>query len=165
MTKPVYWSPLSFAQSLKVIGWVRQWDIGKLINVNKTFLCICVAHNSVLQTLGKICSPNVYENLADGSNLLNLASDFLYHTHFYFNILSLAANISARWLHCHKHGTCYSIVSCSPLILIGAHFSSLAINQLHDLSLFKNMMKKRPCSEITAFKNSDPGKKLIWVRQ
>jgi hypothetical protein len=53
-------------------------------------------------------------------------------------------------------GTCYSIVSCSPLILIGAHFSSLAINQLDDLSLFKNMMKKRPCSEITAFKNSDP---------
>ncbi len=52
----------------------------------------------------------------------------------------------------------YSIIM-SPLILIGAHFSSLAINQLHDLSLFKNMMKKRPCSEITAFKNSDPGKK------
>ncbi len=83
-------------------------------------------------------------------NLLNSASDFLYHTHFYFKI-------SARWLHCHKHHTCYSIVSCSPLILIGAHFSSLAINQLHDLSLFKNMMKKRLCSEITAFKNSDPG--------
>ncbi len=56
--------------------------------------------------------------------------------------------------------TCYSIVSSSPLILIGAHFSSLAINQLHDLSLFKNMMKKRPCSEITAFKNSDPGGKF-----
>ncbi len=90
------------------------------------------------------------------SNLLNSASDFLYHTHFYFNILSLAAKISARWLHCHKHGTCYSIVSCSPLILIGAHFLSLAINQLHDLSLFKNMMKKQPCSEINAFKNSDP---------
>ncbi len=89
------------------------------------------------------------------SNLQNSASDFLYHTHFYFNILSLAAKISARWLHCHKHGTCYSIV-CSPLILIGAHFSSLAINQLHDLSLFKKMMKKRPCSEINAFKNSDP---------
>jgi len=45
------------------------------------------------------------------SNLLNSASNFLYHTHFYFNILSLAAKISARWLHCHKHGTCYSIVS------------------------------------------------------
>jgi hypothetical protein len=90
------------------------------------------------------------------SNLLNSASDFLYHTHFYFNILSLAAKISARRLHCHKPGTCYSIVSCSPLILIGAHFSSLAINQLNDLSLFKNMTKKRPCSEINAFKNSDP---------
>ncbi len=60
--------------------------------------------------------------------------------------------------------TCYSIVSCSPLILIGAHFSSLAINQLHDLSLFKNMMKKRPCSEITAFKNSDPvGFYVLWL--
>ncbi len=91
------------------------------------------------------------------SNLLNSASDFLHHTHFYFNILSLAAKISARWLHCHKHCTCYSIVSCSPLILIGAHFSSLAINQLHDLSLFKKMTKKQPCSEINAFKNSDPG--------
>jgi hypothetical protein len=90
------------------------------------------------------------------SNLLNSASDFLYDTHFYFNILSLAAIISARWLHCHKHGKCYSIVCCSPLILIGAQFSSLAINQLHDLSLFKKMMKKRPCSEITAFKISDP---------
>jgi hypothetical protein len=75
------------------------------------------------------------------SNLLNLASDFLYDTHFYFNILSLAAIISARWLHCHKHSKCYSIVSCSPLILIGAHFLSLKIKQLHDLSLFKNMMK------------------------
>ncbi len=62
---------------------------------------------------------------------------------------------SARWLHCHKHGKCYSIVSCSPLILISAHFLSLEINQLHDLSLFKNMMKKQPCSEINAFKNSD----------
>ena len=86
-----------------------------------------------------------------------MCSNAVYHTHFYFNVLSLAAKISARWLHCHKHGTCYSIVSCSPLILIGAHFSSLAINQLDDLSLFKNMMKKRPCSEINAFKNSDPG--------
>ncbi len=79
-------------------------------------------------------------------NLPNSASDFLYHTHFYFNLLSLAAKISARWLHCHKHRTrrtCYSIVSCSPLILIGAHFSSLAINQLDVLSLFKNMMKKQ----------------------
>jgi hypothetical protein len=91
------------------------------------------------------------------SNLLNSASDFLHHTHFYFNILSLAAKISARWLHCHTHCTCYSIVSCSPLILSGAHFSSLAINQLHDLSLFKKMTKKQPCSEINAFKNSDPG--------
>jgi hypothetical protein len=90
------------------------------------------------------------------SNLLNSASDFLYDTHFYFNILSLAAIISARWLQCHKHGKCFSIASCSPLILIGAHFLSLEINQLHDLSLFKNMMKKRPCSEINAFKNSDP---------
>jgi hypothetical protein len=136
-----------------------------------------------------------------------LCSNVVYHTHFYFNILSLAAKISPRWLHSHKHRTCsgfikgilrgvrctkslrvlflhrqppswttlvlysravfifnephlcYSIVSCSPLILIGAHFSSLAINQLHDLSLFKNMMKKRPYSEITAFKNSDPG----WI--
>jgi hypothetical protein len=35
-------------------------------------------------------------------------------------------------------------------------FSSLAINQLHDLSLLKNMTKKQPCSEINAFKNSDP---------
>ena len=61
-------------------------------------------------------------------------------------------------------GTCYSIVSCSPLILIGAHFSSLAINQLDDLSLFKNMMKKRPCSEITAFKNSDPGRTATLCR-
>jgi hypothetical protein len=94
------------------------------------------------------------------SNLLNSASDFLYDTHFYFNILSLAAIISARWLHCHKHGKCYSIVSCSPRILIGAQFSSLAISQLHDLSLFKKMMKKRPCSEITAFKNSDPGHRM-----
>jgi hypothetical protein len=94
------------------------------------------------------------------SNLLNSASDFLYHTHFYFNILSLAAKISARWLHCHKHGTCYSIVSCSPLILIGAHFSSLAINQLHDLSLFKKMTKKRPSSEIYAFKNLDLDEKF-----
>jgi hypothetical protein len=51
----------------------------------------------------------------------------------------------------------YSIVNCSPLILIGVHFLSLEINQLHDLSLFKNMMKKRPCSGINAFKNSDPG--------
>ncbi len=90
------------------------------------------------------------------SNLLNSAADFLYDTHFYLNILSLSAIISARWLHCHKHGKCYSIVSCSPLILIGAHFLSLEINQLHDLSIFKNMMKKRPCPEINAFKNSDP---------
>ncbi len=37
-----------------------------------------------------------------------------------------------------------------------AHFLSHEINQLHDLSLFKNMMKKQPCSEINAFKNSDP---------
>ncbi len=44
MTKPVYWSPLSFAQSLRVISWVRQWDIDKLINVNKTFLRICVGN-------------------------------------------------------------------------------------------------------------------------
>ncbi len=88
------------------------------------------------------------------SNLLNSASDFHYDTRFYFEILSLAAKISARWLHCK----CYSIVSCSPLILIGTHFLSLEINQLHDLSLFKNMMKKRPCSEINAFKNSD----AVW---
>jgi hypothetical protein len=65
------------------------------------------------------------------------------------------------WLHCHKHGTCYSILSCSPLILIGAHFSSLAINQLHDLSLFKKMTKKQPCSEINAFKNLDPGSVIV----
>ncbi len=107
MTKQVYWSPLSFAQSLRVISWVWQWDIDKLINVNKTFLRICVENE-----------------------------DFLYDTHFYFNILSLAAKISARWLHCHKHGKCYSIVSCSPLILIiliGAHFLSLEISfQKHD---------------------------------
>ncbi len=64
-------------------------------------------------------------------------------------------------------GTCYSIVSCSPLNLIGAHFSSLAINQLDDLSLVKNMMKKRPCSEITAFKNSDPDVlgKMLTVKE
>jgi hypothetical protein len=88
-------------------------------------------------------------------NFIHSASRFLYHTHFYFNILSLTAKISARWLHCHEHPSCCSIVSCSPQILIGAHFSSHTIYQLHDLSLFKNMMKKRPCSEITAFKNSD----------
>ncbi len=147
MTKPVYWSPLSFAQSLRVISWVRQWDIDKLINVN----------NSVLQLLARFAARTFMRIRPMESNLLNSASDFLYHTHFYFNILSLAAKISARLLHCHKHGTCYSIVSCSPLILIGAHFLSLEINQLHDLSLFKNMMKKRLCSEINAFKNSDPG--------
>jgi hypothetical protein len=91
------------------------------------------------------------------SNLPNSASEFIYDTHFYFNILSLAAIISSRWLHCNKQGKCYSNVSCSPLILSGAHFLSLEINQLHDLSLFKNMTKKQPCSEINAFKNSDPG--------
>jgi hypothetical protein len=42
-----------------------------------------------------------------------------------------------------------------------AHFLSLEINQLHDSSLFKKMMKKRPCSEINAFKNSDPGGRSI----
>ncbi len=145
MTKPVYWSPLSFAQSLRVISWVRQRDIDKLINVN----------NSVLQTLGKICSLKFMRIPPMESNLLNSPSDFLYHTHFYFNILSLAAKISARWLHCHKHGTCYSIVSCSPLILIGAHFLSLEINQC--LISFQKHDEKRPCSEINAFKNSDPG--------
>jgi hypothetical protein len=96
-------------------------------------------------------------------NFIHSASRFLYHTHFYFNILSLTAKISARWLHCHEHPSCCSIVSCSPLILIGAHFSSHAIYQLHDLSLFKNMMKKRPCSEITAFKNSDPEQKGNFI--
>jgi len=124
MTKPVYWSPLSFAQSLRVISWVRQWDIDKLINWLIRFAARMFMKIRPME-----------------SNLLNSASDFLYHTHFYFNILSLAAKISARWLHCHKHGTCYSIVSCSPLILIGAHFSSLAINELHELSLFKKMTK------------------------
>ncbi len=121
MTKPVYLSTLSFAQSLRVISWVRrQWDIDKLINVNKPFLLARIAARMFM----KIRPMEI--------NLLNSASDFLYDTHFYFNILSLAAIISARWLHCHKHGKCYSIVSCSPLILIGAHFLSLAINQLHD---------------------------------
>ncbi len=40
MTKPVYWSPLSFAQSLRVISWVRQWDIDKFINVYNKFFRI-----------------------------------------------------------------------------------------------------------------------------
>jgi hypothetical protein len=31
MTKPVYWSPLSFAQSLRVSSWVRQWTYGGFI--------------------------------------------------------------------------------------------------------------------------------------
>ncbi len=78
------------------------------------------------------------------SNLLNSASDFLYDTHFYFNILSLAAIISARWLHFHKHGTCYSIVSCSPLILIGAHFYlSKSIN--YTTYLFSKTWWKNDC--------------------
>jgi hypothetical protein len=128
----------------------------KNYSFQQTLSTTTIAHNSVLQTLGKICSPYVYENSANGKQFAKFSLRFLYDTHFYFNILSLAAIISARWLHCHKHCKCYSIVSCSPLILIGAHFLSLEINQLHDLSLFKNMMKKQPCSEINAFKNSDP---------
>jgi hypothetical protein len=94
------------------------------------------------------------------SNLLNSASDFLYDTHFYFNILSLAAKISARWLCCHKHGKCYSIVSCSPLILIGAHFLSLEINQLHDLSLFKNMMNRVLRSMLSRIRTLHADKQL-----
>jgi hypothetical protein len=161
MTKPVYWSPLSFAQSLRVINWVRQWDIDKLKNVNKTLL-VFVSHTiQCCKLLARFAAHMFMKIRPMESNLLNSASDFLYHTHFYFSILSLAAKISARWVHCHKHGTCYSIVSCSPLFLIGAHFSSLAISQLYDLSLFKKMTKKRPCSEINAFKNSDPGKYLV----
>ena len=81
-------------------------------------------------------------------------------THFYLNLSSLGAKISARCRLCHKPSKCYSIVSCSPLILIGPHFLSLAINQLYDLSLFQNIVKKRPCSEINAFKNSDPELRL-----
>ncbi len=77
-------------------------------------------------------------------------------THFYLNLSSLGAKISARCHLCHKPSKCYCIVSCSPLILIGPHFLSLAINQLYDLSLFPNIVKKRPCSEINAFKNLDP---------
>ena len=88
------------------------------------------------------------------SNLLNSASDFLYHTHFYFNILSLAAKISARWLHCHKHGTCDSIVSCSPLILSGAHFFIYRNQSITRLISFKKHDEKT--REINAFKNSDP---------
>ncbi len=68
----------------------------------------------------------------------------------------LARFAASMFMRIPKHGKCYSIVSCSPLILIGAQFSSLAINQLQYLSLFKKMMKKQQCSEITAFKNSDP---------
>ncbi len=39
-----------------------------------------------------------------------MCSNEVYHTHFYFNILSLAAKISARWLHCHKHRTCSGFI-------------------------------------------------------
>ncbi len=79
------------------------------------------------------------------SNLLNSASDFLYHTNFYFNILSSAAKISARWLHCHKHGTCYSIVSCSPLILIGAHFFISSNQSITRLISFQKHYEKNNC--------------------
>ena len=96
MTKQVYWSPLSFAQSLRVISWVRQWDLDKLINWLIRFAARMFMKIRPME-----------------SNLLNSASDFLYHTHFYFNILSLAAKISARWLHCHKHGKCYFHLSQS----------------------------------------------------
>jgi hypothetical protein len=127
MTKPVYWSPLSFAQSLRVISWVRQWDLDKLINWLIRFAARMFMKIRPME-----------------SNLLNSASDFLYHTHFYFNILSLAAKISARWLHCHKHRTCYSIVSCSPLILIGAHFHlSQSIN--YTTYLFSKKWWKNDC--------------------
>jgi hypothetical protein len=40
------------------------------------FLRICVAHNSVLQTLGKICSPYVYENSADGKQFAKFSLRF-----------------------------------------------------------------------------------------
>ena len=112
---------------------MRQWDIDKFIDVNKTFLRICVLNED---------SKSVYWDIdAKSNNEIYLFCFNVNHEKQYFIFYI---------------GTCYSIVSCSPLILIGAHFSSLAINQLDDLSLFKNMMKKRPCSEITAFKNSDP---------
>ncbi len=44
-----------------------------------------IAHNSVLQTLGKICSQYVYENSAMESNLLNSAS-VSYMTHTFISI-------------------------------------------------------------------------------
>ncbi len=158
MTKPVYWSPLSFAQSLRVTSWVRQWDIDKFINVNKTFLCICDAQFSVPNSffLERFAACMFMKIRPMESNLQNSASDFLYHTHFYFNILSLAAKISARLLH--MSSTLYMLFH-RQLFSSNSHwcaFSSLAINKLHDLSLFKKMTKKRPCSKINAFKNSDP---------
>ncbi len=56
MTKPVYWSPLSFAQSLRVISWVRQWDIDKFINVyNKFFPYLCRKWRVQIWILGYGC--------------------------------------------------------------------------------------------------------------
>jgi hypothetical protein len=50
------------------------------INVNHgkniLFSTTTIAHNSVLQTLGKICSPNVYENLADGKQFAKFSLRF-----------------------------------------------------------------------------------------
>jgi hypothetical protein len=46
-------------------------------------------------------------------------------------LLIYATEISATSHQYNEHTECYSIVSCAPRILIGAHFLSLEITQLH----------------------------------
>jgi hypothetical protein len=77
-----------------------------------------MAHNQVLQTLGKICRPYVYENSAHGKQFAKCQPQICSMTHIFILSLEFCGHNLARWHHCHEQAQCYATVSCSPFSLV-----------------------------------------------
>ena len=81
---------------------------------------LCSRHaqfnNSLLQSFYQ-------ENSADGKDFIPMSASDLFSDHTFLEAFDFCSiNFSYRH-HCHKHTQSYSIVSCAPLILIGALFN------------------------------------------
>ncbi len=59
----------------KALFFKRPLNIRIILSIN-TLTTTTIAHNSVLQTLGKICSPYVYKNWADGKQFAKFSVRF-----------------------------------------------------------------------------------------
>ncbi len=64
----------------KELFFKRPLNIRIILSIN-TLTTTTFAHNSALQTLGKICSPYVYEKSADGKQFVKFSLRFpIWHT-------------------------------------------------------------------------------------